>query len=103
MIFLAAWCLAAGSLLASASSASQHERRQGYTTFTVGQAVNTTSGTIVGHAARSRTQVSEYLGIPFAQPPVGDLRFAAPQPFNGTAPITASAFVGTTVTSEVSC
>jgi hypothetical protein len=52
-------------------------------TWTVGQAVNTSSGTIVGHPATNRTSVSEYLGIPFAQPPVGNLRFAAPVPFQG--------------------
>jgi hypothetical protein len=52
-------------------------------TWTVGQAVNTSSGTIIGHPATNRTSVSEYLGIPFAQPPVGDLRFAAPVPFQG--------------------
>jgi Carboxylesterase family len=65
------------------------------TTFAVGQVVKTTSGTVVGHAAQSRNQVSEYLGIPFAQPPVGNLRFAAPQPFNGTtnSTIIASKFV----------
>jgi cholinesterase len=50
-------------------------------TFEVGQQVNTTSGIIRGHAASNRTEVSEYLGIPFAQPPVGELRFAAPQPY----------------------
>jgi len=44
----------------------------------VGQTVKTTSGTIVGHASSWKTQVSEYLGVPFAKPPVGDLRWAAP-------------------------
>ncbi|KAF1989485.1 alpha/beta-hydrolase [Aulographum hederae CBS 113979] len=50
--------------------------------------VRTTSGNIVGHEAAWPTNsgISEYLGIPFATPPLGDLRFAAPKPFkeNGT-------------------
>ncbi|KAJ0114230.1 carboxylesterase [Diaporthe amygdali] len=40
------------------------------TTWTVGQAVDTSSGRIIGHAASNATEVSEYLGIPFAQPPM---------------------------------
>jgi carboxylesterase type B len=44
----------------------------------VGQPVKTTSGTIVGHASSWKNQVSEYLGVPFAKPPVGDLRWAPP-------------------------
>lgn len=59
----------------------------------VGQAVRTSSGTIIGHAASTRLAVSEYLGIPFANPPVGELRFAAPQPYEGRGTINASAFV----------
>jgi Carboxylesterase family len=61
--------------------------------FIVGQPVKTTSGTAVGHAAGSRAQVSEYLGIPFAQPPIGKLRFAAPQPYKGNGTIVASKYV----------
>jgi len=78
-------------LVASAVSANAHARRQA---FTVGQAVGTTSGTVIGHAARERVEVSEYLGIPFAQPPVGNLRFAAPQAFAGSGIITADSYVG---------
>jgi len=48
-------------------------------TWKVGQSVKTTSGNIVGQASAWKNEVSEYLGVPFAQPPVGDLRWAAPQ------------------------
>jgi carboxylesterase type B len=52
--------------------------------WTVGQVVNTTSGPVQGHASVNATSVSEYLGIPFAVPPVGNLRFQPPVRFNGT-------------------
>lgn len=39
--------------------------------------VNTTNGKIRGHL---RNNLVEYLGIPFAKPPVGDLRFKRAQP-----------------------
>lgn len=61
-------------------------------TFDVGHQVNTTSGIIRGHAAANRSEVSEYLGIPFAQPPIGDLRFAAPQPLRSSLPVDASSY-----------
>jgi hypothetical protein len=44
------------------------------------QTVQTTNGTIQGGKCDS-TDVDYYFSIPFAQPPIGDLRFAAPQPF----------------------
>ena len=59
----------------------------------VGPVVNTTSGPVTGHAAPKATQVSEYLGIPYAEPPLGQLRFAAPQTFQHPRPINASSFV----------
>jgi carboxylesterase type B len=40
--------------------------------------VSTSNGPVIGHAASNSDCVVEYLGIPFAQPPVGDLRFAPP-------------------------
>lgn len=48
---------------------------------TVGKVVNTTSGLIVGHAADGASDVSEYLGIPYAQPPINSLRFQPPQEY----------------------
>ncbi|KAL9094494.1 MAG: hypothetical protein Q9165_003344 [Trypethelium subeluteriae] len=53
-------------------------------------AVNTTNGLIIGHAARNRSDVVEYLGIPYAQPPLGELRFDAPRPYNQTGTYNAS-------------
>jgi cholinesterase len=67
------------------------EERQ--SNWTVGQTVKTSSGPVSGHAATNDSQVSEYLGIPFGQAPIGDLRFAAPVAFNGTAALNGSTFV----------
>lgn len=67
------------------------EERQ--SVWTVGQAVQTTSGSISGHAATINSQVSEYLGIPYAEAPIGNLRFAAPVAFTSNATIDGSAFV----------
>ena len=59
----------------------------------VGAVVQTSSGPISGHPALNRTQVSEYLGIPYAQPPLGDLRFAEPQTFSSSKPLTGASYV----------
>jgi hypothetical protein len=64
-----------------------------HSNWTIAQTVNTDSGSVVGHAAPNATEVSEYLGIPFAQPPVGELRFAAPLRYSGNSEIDASKFV----------
>lgn len=61
-------------------------------TWSIGQVVNTTSGSITGHAADWKPEVSEYLGIPFAESPVGQLRFAAPKPLKSTKAISATKF-----------
>jgi hypothetical protein len=58
----------------------------------IGQQVKTTSGTVIGHAADWKPEVSEYLGIRFAEPPVGKLRFAAPVSYKGNETITATKF-----------
>jgi len=47
--------------------------------------VNTSVGTIRGRivsAPQSGSSVAEYLGIPFAQPPLGQLRYADPIPLD---------------------
>jgi carboxylesterase type B len=69
VLFLATGLLAAA--LANAQS------------FTPGQTVKTTSGDVKGKASSWKPAVSEYLGIPFAQPPVGPLRWVAPVKYNG--------------------
>lgn len=71
-----------------ASSAAQPSS----TGYTVGQAVDTTSGTIIGHPAPNAPDVSEYLGIRFGQAPVGDLRFAPPRAYRSTATYQGASF-----------
>jgi hypothetical protein len=46
--------------------------------FQIGRTVKTSSGDITGQPSSWKPEVSEYLGIRYAQPPVGKLRFAAP-------------------------
>ena len=60
--------------------------------WTLGQSVKTSSGAIKGHGSQWQTGVSEYLGIPYAQPPVGDLRWAAPKPFKSDATFAATKY-----------
>ncbi|TDZ30700.1 Cholinesterase [Colletotrichum spinosum] len=60
--------------------------------WTVGETVETTSGSVGGHAASGADQVSEYLGIPYAQPPVGSLRFQPPVKYSGTSGVNGSSF-----------
>lgn len=63
--------------------------------WVVGQPVKTTSGEVTGHDAYwpAGANVSEYLGIPYAQPPVGDLRFEKPVRFKGNGKISGDKFV----------
>jgi len=49
--------------------------------FRPGGIVQTDAGRIVGKASSWKGQVSEYLGVPFAKPPVGTLRWEPPQAF----------------------
>jgi cholinesterase len=74
-----------------------HELEQRQTNWTVGQTVQTSSGPVNGHAASNATGVSTYLGIPYAQPPTGDLRFAAPVKYSGNSTINGTSFVRLTL------
>jgi len=46
--------------------------------FKIGATIKTTSGDITGQPSSWKPEVSEYLGIPYAEPPVGKRRFAVP-------------------------
>jgi hypothetical protein len=61
----------------------------------IGDSVQTTSGLVRGHEAAwpEKSGVSEYLGIPFAQPPVGPLRWKKPVPFKGNGTLKGDKFV----------
>ncbi|PVH99374.1 carboxylesteras-like protein [Periconia macrospinosa] len=54
------------------------------------ETVQTQNGAITGHRAWSADDVWEYLGIPYAQPPLGNLRFAAPQKYSVKGPYKAA-------------
>jgi carboxylesterase type B len=55
--------------------------------------INTSSGCVVGHSAHQEPGVTEYLGIPYAKPPLGELRFTPPQKLTSTAIIAGHEFV----------
>lgn len=55
--------------------------------------VTTSNGRITGHLAPGMRNTVEFLGIPYAQPPLGRLRFAEPLPPNGKTDYVASSWV----------
>ena len=64
--------------------------------WNVGQIVKTSSGEILGHASSRNRDVSEYLGIPFAVPPLGSLRFLPPKKLSSNSLVKADRFVRST-------
>jgi len=81
------------SSLLTAATVAAAIPHNGHPWWSTGQTVKTTSGPVNGHAAFKATELSTYLGIPFAQPPIGDLRFAPPQKYKGTTLISGENFV----------
>ena len=59
----------------------------------VGDPVDTTSGRVTGQAASVASQVSEYLGIRYAEPVGGSLRWAPPKRVSKTGSISGSQYV----------
>jgi carboxylesterase type B len=57
-----------------------------------GLVIQTTSGEVHGFINETAPFVRQFLGIPYAEPPVGDLRFAPPQTKIKGGPIEATAF-----------
>jgi cholinesterase len=82
-----------GLIFAATCIAEDHSLQLRQSNWTVGQTVQTDSGPVNGHAAANATAVSEYLGIPFAKPPVGDLRFAPPQKYTSNSTVNGTNFV----------
>lgn len=63
------WIVAFTAVSIASSTASSHDLRR----------VVTRNGTVVGTATRvAQHLVLQLLGVPFAEPPVGNLRFARP-------------------------
>ncbi|KAK8092401.1 triacylglycerol lipase V precursor [Apiospora kogelbergensis] len=46
--------------------------------------VKTTSGLLIGHPGPNRSDVVEFLGVPYAEAPIGELRFAPPLPYRSS-------------------
>ena len=82
-----------GILFVNFGVAEKQSLQSRQTNWTVGQTVQTGSGPVNGHAAANATGVSEYLGIPYAMPPVGNLRFASPQNYSSNSTINGTSFV----------
>ncbi|KAF2875900.1 para-nitrobenzyl esterase [Massariosphaeria phaeospora] len=60
--------------------------------ITAGLTIKTSSGVVTGFVNNTTPNVSQYLGIPFAEPPTGPLRWLPAVPKSGNAPIDATAF-----------
>jgi Carboxylesterase family len=61
--------------------------------LSIGETVQTSSGPVSGHPATLNNNVSTYLGIPYALPPVGNLRFMPPVKYSGSTAINGSNMV----------
>lgn len=66
--------------LLGASSAWPHAPKGQGNDVEQGLVIKTSSGTIQGFVNKTAPDVRQFLGIPYARPPIGDLRFAPPEP-----------------------
>lgn len=57
-----------------------------------GLVVETTSGTVQGFVNQTAPDVRQFLGVPYAEPPLGNLRFAAPESKQPNGTVNATAF-----------
>ena len=83
-LFIAVVCFCASTLTNAAPTKSY-------------ETVQTQNGAITGHRAPNAKDVWEYLGVPYAKPPLGDLRFAAPKKYNEKGPYKAANYVSTSL------
>jgi cholinesterase len=90
------WVSVLSSIASLALSVEAQPSRIEKQDWLIGQEVKTRSGIVKGHASQFRKEVSEYVGIPYAKPPVGALRFAPPVKYAGTGSFNASSYVGCT-------
>ena len=75
MRVLSLYCLAVNAFVSFTIAAAQQQKYD--------LDVITSNGKITGHIAPGMRNTVEYLGNPYAQPPVGELRFAGPLPLEG--------------------
>jgi carboxylesterase type B len=61
--------------------------------------ISTTSGQVIGHQAPwpKDSDIDDYLGIPYAAPPIKELRYMAPKPYHANGTIKADDFVSNLV------
>jgi len=89
-LFLATACLLSQSLGSALPDQKRTHVQERTDTEQGPSAVRTTSGHYVGHCSAQQLGVTEYLGIRYAQPPIGNLRFAAPLAFTSNDTFVAS-------------
>ncbi|KAF4166851.1 hypothetical protein CNMCM6936_006013 [Aspergillus lentulus] len=92
MVHFSVWIsLGVGLLATSTPAYGQSPPNSHFSRDAAGACVRTSSGLIEGHVA-SRPGVFEYLGIPYAAAPTGDLRFAPPVQYHGNGTVLANAY-----------
>lgn len=61
------------------------------------ETIKTSSGPVEGHEASVEKNVSAYLGIPYAKPPLGKLRFMPPVKYKGKDKINGTSIVSLSI------